>query len=238
MGTSTLVPLAVGLAAALAMVGCAPSDSPKTPTEDTMMSADASQAARPLPRDSVDDVDQAGSLDLRLNFKVTTLAGEEFSGASLAGHDSILWFWASWCPTWQAEAPGVAEAVPQLPEGLRSMASPASRIRPQWRGSSTRLALRMSRTSSIPTAAVEHVWSSVPARLRPDQRQRRDHLAPRSLGASRHPRRREQTRVDVGLSTSPRPVRGSPLPARAPPLDYRCLFTSAKRSAGASHIDG
>jgi thiol-disulfide isomerase/thioredoxin len=53
-----------------------------------------------------------------LNFTATTATGDTFDGTSLAGKDSILWFWASWCPTCQAEAPGVAAAVAQLPDGV------------------------------------------------------------------------------------------------------------------------
>lgn len=53
-----------------------------------------------------------------LMFTATTVSGDAFDGTSLAGKDSILWFWASWCPTCQAEAPGVAAAAAQLPDGV------------------------------------------------------------------------------------------------------------------------
>ncbi|MBC7298017.1 MAG: redoxin family protein, partial [Demequina sp.] len=54
----------------------------------------------------------------KLRFTATTLTGAVFDGTSLAGTDAILWFWASWCPTCQAEAPDVAQAAAQLPEGV------------------------------------------------------------------------------------------------------------------------
>ena len=54
----------------------------------------------------------------KLQFTATTLTGDAFDGTSLAGSDAILWFGASWCPTCQAEAPGVAQAVAQLPDGV------------------------------------------------------------------------------------------------------------------------
>ena len=124
MKTSKLAPFAVGLAAALAMAGCAPSDSPEPSTEEAMMTSSASadamtdDAMSAKPSDAMDKTDPAGPLDSRLDFTVATLTGDSFSGSSLAGQDSILWFWASWCPTCQAEAPGVAEAMAQLPEGV------------------------------------------------------------------------------------------------------------------------
>ena len=65
-----------------------------------------------------DDAMKDVVVDDKLKFTVSTLAGEAFDGTSLAGRDSILWFWASWCPTCQAEAPGVAEAAAGLPDGV------------------------------------------------------------------------------------------------------------------------
>ena len=53
-----------------------------------------------------------------LDFSTTTLAGGQFEGSSLAGQDAILWIWASWCPICQSEAPAVAAASQQLPEGV------------------------------------------------------------------------------------------------------------------------
>lgn len=52
----------------------------------------------------------AGSL---LDFTATTIDGETFEGASLAGRPAVLWFWAPWCPVCLGQAPGVREAVAQ-----------------------------------------------------------------------------------------------------------------------------
>jgi thiol-disulfide isomerase/thioredoxin len=41
-------------------------------------------------------------------FVATTLDGDELDSASLAGTDTVLWFWAPWCTTCRAEAPDVA----------------------------------------------------------------------------------------------------------------------------------
>jgi thiol-disulfide isomerase/thioredoxin len=40
-------------------------------------------------------------------FVATTLEGTELDSASLAGTDTVLWFWAPWCTTCRAEAPDV-----------------------------------------------------------------------------------------------------------------------------------
>jgi len=120
MKKTAFAPLALGIAAALTLAGCATSAAPQASTEDAMMSAETSA---PAMSDGNDDAmeatpDAMAKVDERLNFEVATLTGDTFEGASLAGQDSILWFWASWCPTCQAEAPGVAEAIAQLPEGV------------------------------------------------------------------------------------------------------------------------
>lgn len=47
-----------------------------------------------------------------LDFTATTVAGERFEGASLAGRPVLLWFWAPWCPTCRGQVPqvrGIAE---------------------------------------------------------------------------------------------------------------------------------
>ncbi len=45
----------------------------------------------------------------------TVLDGEtSFDGASLAGGDSVVWFWAPWCTICRAEAPEVAEVAEQF----------------------------------------------------------------------------------------------------------------------------
>ncbi|MDN4477847.1 redoxin family protein [Demequina lignilytica] len=44
--------------------------------------------------------------------------GADFDPASLAGTDTVLWFWAPWCPTCQRQAGLVNEALPQLPDGV------------------------------------------------------------------------------------------------------------------------
>lgn len=54
--------------------------------------------------------------DDRLQFSGTTLSGAPFSGASLAGHPAVLWFWTPWCPFCNAEAPAVAQVAAANPK--------------------------------------------------------------------------------------------------------------------------
>ncbi|WP_062077214.1 redoxin family protein [Demequina globuliformis] len=83
------------------------------PTEDAMESGDAMENDEEGSSDAM-----AADVPEELQFTTVTLDGEDFDGASLAGTDAILWAWASWCPTCQAEAPKVAAANEQLPEGV------------------------------------------------------------------------------------------------------------------------
>ena len=42
-----------------------------------------------------------------LDFSATTVSGEAFEGASVAGRPVLLWFWAPWCPTCRGQIPQV-----------------------------------------------------------------------------------------------------------------------------------
>lgn len=58
----------------------------------------------------------------QLQFTTRTVAdGESFDAATLAGQDVILWFWAPWCPTCQAESGDLAAAAAELPESVTLM---------------------------------------------------------------------------------------------------------------------
>jgi thiol-disulfide isomerase/thioredoxin len=51
-----------------------------------------------------------------LNFTGTTLSGGSFSGSSLQGKPTVLWFWTPWCPFCNIEAPGVSEVSASNPK--------------------------------------------------------------------------------------------------------------------------
>lgn len=73
------------LAALLVLVGCGTAD--KSPAST---GASTASTAR------------------HLEFSGETLDGASFDGADLAGKPAVLWFWAPWCPTCRAQAPGVS----------------------------------------------------------------------------------------------------------------------------------
>lgn len=47
--------------------------------------------------------------DTVLAFTATTVEGEPFDAADLAGRPVVFWFWAPWCSTCVAEAPHVLD---------------------------------------------------------------------------------------------------------------------------------
>ncbi|WP_430867965.1 redoxin domain-containing protein [Demequina aurantiaca] len=118
-------------AATLTLAACSPAsdDAAESVAPSASMSQEAMESTEPshsaMAEDSMDADAPAADVAEQLQFTTTLLAdGAEFDGASLAGVDTILWFWAPWCPTCQAEAPGVAEAAASLPEGVQMLGVP------------------------------------------------------------------------------------------------------------------
>lgn len=85
----------------------APDPSASSPAASASASgaADASEPSSSTPQPGADDTD-AGVPEL-LDFTATTVDGESFDGASLAGRPTVLWFWAPWCPTCRGQIPQV-----------------------------------------------------------------------------------------------------------------------------------
>ncbi|UBU18302.1 redoxin domain-containing protein [Nonomuraea gerenzanensis] len=114
------------VAAALSLAACgtsgeadgggAPSQASVAPTTPSP----ASEAAAPSEA-NVPDV---------LRFSATTLDGQKFDGASLAGKPVVFWFWAPWCPKCQSEAPAVKAAAKKHADvafvGVAGLDSPAA----------------------------------------------------------------------------------------------------------------
>ncbi len=61
-----------------------------------------------------------------LQFTATTLDGKPFDGASLVGHPTIVWFWASWCPLCNGEGAEVSDALHHLPDGVQAIGVPGN----------------------------------------------------------------------------------------------------------------
>lgn len=109
MPTNAKVPsLILGV---LLLAGCAAG------SDDDM--ADASSQADSTPTTDAAEPEAAASsgrkgeaqtespLPASLDFTGTTVSGEAFEGASLAGRPTLLWFWAPWCPTCRGQIPQV-----------------------------------------------------------------------------------------------------------------------------------
>lgn len=100
-------------AAVLALSSCASTgDGTGTGEEAALPAPPAAAPVDPAGPDAPADEggDGAGALD----FTATTLDGESFDAATLAGEPVVLWFWAPWCTVCRAEAPDVAQVAAEL----------------------------------------------------------------------------------------------------------------------------
>jgi len=88
-------------AAAASSPDAASSPAPQTPASTT---PSAETPAPPKPA----QVPEA------LDFTAETVDGASFSGASLAGTNTVLWFWAPWCPVCARGAGEVSDAAAEL----------------------------------------------------------------------------------------------------------------------------
>ncbi|MGP3961096.1 redoxin domain-containing protein [Nonomuraea sp. 3N208] len=102
---------AVIVAAGLLIAGCGGAD--ETVRGDAPVPATVAPAT-PAPASTASSTPRESS-DVRvpdaLKFTATTLGGQTFDGASLAGKPIVFWFWAPWCPKCQSEAPAVKAAA-------------------------------------------------------------------------------------------------------------------------------
>ena len=64
------------------------------------------RARRPRPPPTEAEAEAEAEAE-SLDFTGTTVSGDAFEGASLAGRPTLLWFWAPWCPTCRGQIPQV-----------------------------------------------------------------------------------------------------------------------------------
>jgi thiol-disulfide isomerase/thioredoxin len=91
--------LAVVAPLAIALAACG-GEAATTPDAAVSTSAPASPVDSPGGDAAVPEL---------LDFTSTTVAGQDFDGASLAGRPVVLWFWAPWCPTCRGQVPQVEQ---------------------------------------------------------------------------------------------------------------------------------
>ncbi len=79
---------------------------PTQPPSSQATQAPSKSAKPPKPGQGSPSVEASSIPDI-LRFSGRTVDGAAFEGSSLAGKPAVLWFWAPWCPTCRAQAPGV-----------------------------------------------------------------------------------------------------------------------------------
>jgi thiol-disulfide isomerase/thioredoxin len=93
--------LAVTLLAACGQETGPTGATPTTPATSGAQEPAPTKAGKPAKDDAVAPVPDT------LDFTATTVGGETFEGATLAGRPVLLWFWAPWCPTCRGQVPQV-----------------------------------------------------------------------------------------------------------------------------------
>jgi cytochrome oxidase Cu insertion factor (SCO1/SenC/PrrC family) len=93
---------AAGLAAAFSLAACGSEE----PADDEPTTADSMESTEGTTEAMTTEAGMA--VPELLDFTATTLDGEEFEGASLAGTPAVLWFWYEDCPICQGQGPDVA----------------------------------------------------------------------------------------------------------------------------------
>ena len=80
-------------------------------TPSAAVDADPSPEAQTTPEPSgIAPADVPATLE----FSATTVGGETFDGASVAGRPTVFWFWAPWCATCRAQISGVGDLAEQF----------------------------------------------------------------------------------------------------------------------------
>ena len=117
VGRPRAVLTALLVASALAVAGCgtegsssaAPEEPGKAAADSKDSGKDDAQKEDSSEEDSGKDAGAAKAAPASLKFSGTTLDGKQFKGESLADKPTVLWFWAPWCSTCQAQAAKTAK---------------------------------------------------------------------------------------------------------------------------------
>jgi thiol-disulfide isomerase/thioredoxin len=87
------------------------SQAPSAPSDPSAGSGTTIAQQSTVPSGSSESPTAAAAVPEQLRFTASTVDGASFDAANLAGRPAVLWFWAPWCPTCNAEAPGLREVV-------------------------------------------------------------------------------------------------------------------------------
>ncbi|MEW1586601.1 redoxin family protein [Micromonospora vinacea] len=105
--------LVVALLGTAACTGTAPGGPVAAAPASTGAAAPASTGVAPTPTGAATGGPPAAQVPDVLRFTGTTLGGQAFDAAQLAGKPVVLWFWAPWCATCASQAWTVAEIAPR-----------------------------------------------------------------------------------------------------------------------------
>ena len=101
----------LSLLIALVLAGCGSQESGTTGAQDTAQPTTPS-ASETEEVEPAEPAEPAGGGEIAvaetLDFTGTTVDGEPFDGASLAGKPAVIWFWAPWCPTCKGQTPNIS----------------------------------------------------------------------------------------------------------------------------------
>ncbi len=112
--TSLLVVALLG-AGLLAACGGSGDDAAGGPTSPPAASTPVRPAPRtPFPTSAAPSGPGSAAVPAVLGFDASTVSGQRFEGASLAGRRTVLWFWAPWCTACARAASGVSDAAAAL----------------------------------------------------------------------------------------------------------------------------
>lgn len=108
-----LLPVLVGL---VLVTGCA--GEPSASEEPAPAGSTSTSSSEPDPEPTAGSRDEERPVPETLDFTATTVSGDPFEGASLAGRPALLWFWAPWCPTCRSQVPQVQGIAEQYGEDV------------------------------------------------------------------------------------------------------------------------
>jgi len=116
--------LTAGITGVAALSGCAPSDNGSA--SSTAPATSPSTVVSPTSPTGASAAPAAAPESLR--FVASTVDGQSFDAAPLAGKPAVLWFWAAWCPKCRAAADDVA-AVSRDYSGRVAVVGMVARLR-------------------------------------------------------------------------------------------------------------